>query len=192
MKNKRKPNKALGYLAVEALKFLSLLVAAIVCFGVGSRLQASTPIWIWVQTLSLRMKKPETGLGGSCVMCKPNIQKITVKAAKKSIFPKFRHSCAIERGGSIIAIGVNTPKPRTPNVSFSTHAEIWTLKRLLTILARQKKTGKFELYVARIAPQDDIAYSRPCEKCMAALKDSGVIDIVHYTTDKGDWESIEI
>jgi tRNA(Arg) A34 adenosine deaminase TadA len=125
-------------------------------------------------------------------MCKPSIQDITIRTAKESQFNVFRHGAVIEKGGSVIVCGCNTPKPRTPNSSFSTHAEIWALKRLKTILARQKKTGSFELYVARVNPADNTAFSRPCDKCMAALKESGIISAVHYTTDFGDWRTLEL
>jgi tRNA(Arg) A34 adenosine deaminase TadA len=122
---------------------------------------------------------------------KRTIKNITIRTAKESSFDTFRHGAVIEKGGRVFVSGVNTPKPRTPNSSFSTHAEIWALKRLMTILTRQRKKEKFELYVARVAPRDNIALSFPCSKCMKALKDSGVIDVVHYTTN-GSWESIRI
>jgi Cytidine and deoxycytidylate deaminase zinc-binding region. len=125
-------------------------------------------------------------------MCKPAIQHITIRKAKESLFDTFRHGCTIEKSGRVIASGVNTPKPRTPNSSFSTHAEQKALKRLLTILTRQRSEGeKYELYVARVNLKDDIAFSRPCPKCLQALKNSGVISIVHFTTDDG-WETVEI
>jgi deoxycytidylate deaminase len=119
------------------------------------------------------------------------VAQITIKNAKKSQFPRFRHSCTIEKGGSIISSGVNTYKPRTPHSSFSVHAEIVPLKRLLTILARSKKKDKFELYVARIDTTDNQAFSKPCPKCLKAIQNSGAINIVHFTTDKG-WESFSV
>ena len=125
-------------------------------------------------------------------MSKPALKDITIRKAKESIFDTFRHGCCIEKSGRVIASGVNTPKPRTPNSSFSTHAEAKALKRLLTILTRQRSEGeKYELYVARVNPKNTIAFSRPCEKCLKILKDSGVIDLIHYTTDDG-WETVEI
>ena|ERR1035437_10315220 len=123
---------------------------------------------------------------------KPSIQSITIKAAKGSKFPRFRHACTIESGGKVLAAGVNTVKPRTPNSSFSTHAEIQSLKRLMTILIRQGKRGTFELYVARVDTSDQIAFSKPCPKCLEAIKNSGVIGLVHYTTGQNGWESVRI
>ena len=119
------------------------------------------------------------------------VAQITIKNAKKSRFPKFRHSCTIEKGGRILSSGVNTCKPRTPHSSFSVHAEIVPLKRLLTVLARSKKPERYELYVARIDTTDNQAFSRPCSKCMQAIKDSGIIGVIHFTTDKG-WESFSV
>jgi deoxycytidylate deaminase len=107
------------------------------------------------------------------------------------LFPKFRHGAVIENGGRVLSKGVNVPKPRSPNISYSTHAEAVVLKRMLTVLARKKETDTFDLYVARVDLTDHIAYSRPCSKCMKMLKDSGIINTVHYSTNDG-WESIEI
>jgi tRNA(Arg) A34 adenosine deaminase TadA len=125
-------------------------------------------------------------------MSKPAIRALTVKTAKTSTFNVFRHGATIEKGGRVIACGVNTSKPRTPNSSFSIHAEIKVLKRLQTILARQNKKESYELYVARVNRTDSPAFSKPCEKCLAAMKDSGVIGFVHYTTDSDKWESIKL
>ena len=116
---------------------------------------------------------------------------ITIKKAKESVFPKFRHGAVVEKGGRIISQGVNVPKPRTPNGSFSSHAEIYPLKRILTLLARQRRKDKYELYVARVDQEDKIAMSKPCDKCMAAIKESGVISVVHYSTSNG-WNTINI
>jgi deoxycytidylate deaminase len=116
---------------------------------------------------------------------------LTIRAAKKSAFPKFRHAASIERGGQIISIGVNTCKPRTPHSSFSVHAEIVSLKRLQTLVARSKKNETYEIYVARVTPGERTGLSRPCPKCLKALRASGLIGVVHYTTDNG-WGSEEI
>jgi deoxycytidylate deaminase len=124
-------------------------------------------------------------------MCKPSIQALAVRTAKTSLFPRFRHGAVIENGGRVLSKGVNVPKPRSPNISCSTHAEAVVLKRMLTVLARKKETDSFELYVARVDKTDNIAFSRPCSKCMKMLRDSGIIDVVHFTTNDG-WKSIEI
>jgi tRNA(Arg) A34 adenosine deaminase TadA len=116
---------------------------------------------------------------------------VTIRTAKKSTFEKFRHGAVIVDGCTIVTSGVNTTKPKTPNSSFSTHAEVWALKRLLTILARKRKTGRYELYVARVTPADNVAFSKPCPKCLKAIQESGVIAVIHYTTD-GAWESVKI
>ena len=141
------------------------------------------------ERVKVEAKKPGIGLGGN--VCKPSIQALAVKTAKTSLFPKFRHGAVIENGGRVLSKGVNVPKPRCPHTSYSTHAEAVVLKRMLTVLARKKETDTFELYVARVDLDDNIAFSRPCSKCMKMLEDSGIISVVHYTTDKG-WESVEI
>jgi tRNA(Arg) A34 adenosine deaminase TadA len=122
---------------------------------------------------------------------KKSIKNATIRAAKKSLFDGFRHGCCIAKGGRIVTKGVNTNKPKTPDSPCSTHAEVWALKRLLTILARHGGGKGFHLYVARVNRTDDIAFSKPCSKCLKALRESGVIDLIHFTTDSG-WESIEI
>jgi tRNA(Arg) A34 adenosine deaminase TadA len=125
------------------------------------------------------------------MMCK-KIQDVTIRTARKSIFPRFKHGSVIAQGGRVIAKGVNTPKPRTPDNSFSTHAEIVTLKRLITHLVRQNKNAKFEIYVARVTPTNSVGSSKPCPKCMEALKKSGIIYLIHYTNNDGKWESMNI
>jgi tRNA(Arg) A34 adenosine deaminase TadA len=116
---------------------------------------------------------------------------ITIKNAKKSKYPRFRHAACIEKGGSIMSSGVNICKPRTPNSSFSVHAEIGPLKRILTILARSKRKETYEIYVARITPEEKTAFSKPCKNCLAALRKSGIIGVIHFTTNTG-WETQEI
>jgi cytidine deaminase len=104
----------------------------------------------------------------------------------------FRHGAVIAKGGCVIAKGVNVEKAKTPSSSFSVHAEIAPLKRVLSALIRQGRTEQFEIYVARVTPTGDTANSRPCHKCMAALRESGIIAMIHYTSDNGQWESIPI
>ena len=124
-------------------------------------------------------------------MCQ-RIKNLTIRTAKKSKFEIFRHGAVIAQGGRIIAKGVNTYKPRTPNSSFSTHAEIVPLKRVITSLVRQGRKNSFEIYVARVTPGNVAALSKPCKKCLAAIKESGIISIVHYTGQNGQWEMVEI
>lgn len=118
------------------------------------------------------------------------IKEATIKKAKKSKFPKFRHAALITKGGRIVSTGVNITKPKTPDSSFSTHAEIVSLKRLITVLTRQKNKDTFEIYVARVDMTNTPAFSKPCVKCLEALKESRLIDVIHYTTKTG-WESVK-
>lgn len=124
-------------------------------------------------------------------MCK-RIKDVTVRTAKTSKFPQFKHGAVIAQGGRVIAKGVNIEKARTPASSFSVHAEIAPLKRVLSALVRQGRTEQFEIYVARVTPNGDTALSRPCPKCMMALRESGIIAMIHYTADNGQWESIPV
>jgi len=124
-------------------------------------------------------------------MCK-RIKDVTIRTARTSKFEHFRHGAVIAQGGRVIAKGVNIAKARTPASSFSVHAEIVPLKRVISSLVRQGRTEQFEIYVARVTPSDTVALSRPCPKCMAALRESGIIALIHYTTDTGQWESIPI
>lgn len=116
-------------------------------------------------------------------------EEVAIKTAKKSLYPRFRHGATIAKGSKIVASGCNTPKPRAPDISFSTHAEIVALKRLITLLVRTGRADRFDLYVARVNPLDRPAMSHPCPKCMAAIRKSGVISKIYYTGENGQWES---
>lgn len=114
-----------------------------------------------------------------------------IKMAKKSKYPVFRHGVVIESGGRIITRGCNIKKSVTPSASMSVHAEIAALKALVS-KARLKKGVSFNMYVARVSPKNNVVLSMPCPKCMKAIKESGIIDTIYYSTNEGTWEEAVI
>lgn len=113
--------------------------------------------------------------------------KQTIKSAKKSKYPVFRHGALFELGGSVFVQSRNIKKSTTPSASMSVHAEIAGLKALLS-KARLKENIKFNMYVARVNPRDQVVLSKPCDKCMKAIKESGIVNTVYYSTNNGTWE----
>jgi len=119
------------------------------------------------------------------------VAKQAVKAAKDSDYPVFRHGVVIESGGRIVARGCNVKKSVTPSASMSVHAEIAGLKALVS-KARLKKNASFNMYVARVSPRDCVVLSMPCPKCMRAIKESGIIDTIYYSTNEGTWKEAAV
>jgi len=91
----------------------------------------------------------------------------------------MRHGCVIVLGGSVQAMGVNK-RTNDPFIHkslnwLSEHAEGAALRRC-------KRTAGAVAYIARINKNGEERMSRPCPKCMKALKDAGIKKIV-YTVD---------
>lgn len=116
---------------------------------------------------------------------KPWVKNVAVKLAATSSYPRYQHGAAIERGGNILALGVNSAKPHRLNTARSTtHAEEHALK-----LAGEAASGA-SLYVARVT-KGKIAHSRPCEECQALIREAGVRR-VYYSIDAQTWAEFEL
>jgi tRNA(Arg) A34 adenosine deaminase TadA len=113
----------------------------------------------------------------------------TVKTAKSSKYPVFRHGAIFESGGRILFKSRNVKKSNTPSASMSVHAEVAGLKAILSKTRLHKKTV-INLYVARVSPKDQVMLSKPCEKCMAAIEASGIIDQIYYSDSNGQWQKL--
>jgi tRNA(Arg) A34 adenosine deaminase TadA len=122
---------------------------------------------------------------------KHHIAHIATKTAQKSDYPVFRHGAVIESGGRVLAKSCNIRKTVTPVASMSVHAEIAALKRFMS-KARLKEKMSVNLYVARVAPGEHLALSKPCPKCMAALKASGIVKSIFYSLNSGEWVGVEL
>jgi len=119
------------------------------------------------------------------------VAQYAIKTAKGSKYPHFRHGAVTECGGRILTKKPNISKSWSPQCGKSIHAEMSTLK-VLQSKSRLLSTKKpVNLYVARVSPRGEVVLSKPCEKCLAAIMASGIINTVFYSTNTG-WDSIQI
>jgi tRNA(Arg) A34 adenosine deaminase TadA len=116
--------------------------------------------------------------------------KQTIKTAKTSSYPVFRHGVVIESGGRIIFKSTNIKKSVTPSASMSVHAEVSGLKAVMS-KSRLKRKMKVDLYVCRVSLTNRVMLSRPCPKCLAAIISSGIVSTVFFSTNEG-WEGYRI
>lgn len=117
---------------------------------------------------------------------KNKIAQIAVRQAQKSLYPRFRHGAVLAKGGRVLTKAPNIKKTITPQTSTSTHAEIAALKRLQT-KSRLHGSPEANLYVCRVTPANGLGFSRPCPKCMAAIKASGLVKAIYYSLSDGTW-----
>lgn len=99
---------------------------------------------------------------------------------------RHRHACVIVRGGSIQARGINTNR-NTPGFvddveALAIHAEVAALKSC-------HRTDGAVAYVARINVRGEARQSRPCPRCMQALKDAGIKRVV-YTINGSEYLNV--
>jgi deoxycytidylate deaminase len=106
---------------------------------------------------------------------------LSIRIAQKSKFNPHKHGAVIVKGGKLVSVAVNSPKPMIPHDSCSIHAEGAAIKR-----AREVLDGA-EIYVARVH-NGEVGCSKPCKKCQAALIKAGIRK-VYYSTNEGTWES---
>lgn len=104
---------------------------------------------------------------------------------------KHRHGAVIVNSGRVISVGVNAEKvdPRTEGVdfdSFAVHAEESAIR------AAAGNVKGATIYVARFhSPKINrrrfrfVSDSRPCDRCMNAIKEAGITTIV-YTVGNGE------
>ena len=120
-----------------------------------------------------------------------HVANITIKTAKKSRYPVFRHGAVLESGGRVIAKGINVEKSRTPDASMSVHAEVAALKKLIS-KGRLKRGVCVNIYVARVSPAERVVLSKPCDKCLQALRESGMVRSIFYSMNDGSWQEVRI
>ena len=122
---------------------------------------------------------------------RPHIINIAIKTAKKSEYPVFKHGAVLESGGRVLAKSPNIQKSRTPDASMSVHAEVAALKRLVT-KGRLKKGISANIYVARVSPAEKTVLSKPCPRCLKALRESGMVRSIYYSMNDGSWQEFKI
>ena len=123
-------------------------------------------------------------------------------ASKLSDYPKQHIGCAVVYKKHIISVGFNSVKTHPiqkiynkerfdcDSTPHSLHAEITAL-----IFLKERKDIKWEnveLYTYRETKSGKLAMSRPCESCMALIKNLGIKKI-HYTVLDGyESENLDI
>lgn len=115
---------------------------------------------------------------------------IATKTARTSKYPVFRHGAVLEIGGRVLAKAINTGKPWATD-GRSVHAEVAALKRLIT-KGRLKRGVCVNIYVARVSPAERVVLSKPCDKCLEALRASGMVRSIYYSMNDGSWQEVRL
>ena len=91
----------------------------------------------------------------------------------------MRHGAVIVKGGSVISIGINKNRNHPDSVSSehikthcSVHAEIDALRKV-------KNPKGATIYIARVGKNNEDRFSRPCDRCHAAIKKSGIRKVIY-------------
>lgn len=107
-------------------------------------------------------------------------------------YRRYRHGAVIMRGGNVLATGISKLHSEPHLVDCSTefmrqkiscHAEVDALKKC-------KNTKNATMYVARIGRNDMVALSKPCFRCEAKIRESGIKKVI-YSIDPetyGIWQ----
>lgn len=115
------------------------------------------------------------------------------QVAQISEFPKVHIGCVAVYKGMVIGIGCNCNKTHPTQKFYNRHriqsdilppklhAEINCLNQLKYM---NLDYSKVKLYVYRKRVDREYSIVRPCQSCMAAIKDLGIKNI-YYTTDDG-------
>ena len=106
--------------------------------------------------------------------------------------PRTRHGCVIVKSGNPVAVGINSIRNNPRQFSFkfedkraiSVHAEEACLRAL------NHRADGCTAYIARANSSGDPAMSRPCQRCMLALKRAGVNKICYTTSSRPKIERI--
>lgn len=122
--------------------------------------------------------------------------------ASQSKFDRFHVGCVIVYKGHIIGRGANADKTHplqkkynkkrnfnhggTKPIKHSVHAEIAALSSIPYPIQDNIDWSKVKVYTFRIAPGKSLGQgcSRPCDGCLAAIRDKGIRKI-YYSTDDG-------
>jgi len=91
----------------------------------------------------------------------------------------MKHGCVIVLGGSVQAMGINK---RTNDPFFHKNLHWLSEHAEAAALRRSNRTEGAVAYIARVNKHGEERMSRPCPKCMEALKSAGIKKIV-YTVD---------
>ncbi len=127
---------------------------------------------------------------------------IARKVSYSSTYETHNLGCVIVYKHHIISKGANSSKTH-PQQKFynrkyrhfnksekpimdSVHAEIRALNNIPYPIAEKLDWSKVEVYIYRSCPGKKLGFglARPCNACLAALKDKGIKKI-YYTTDTG-------
>lgn len=88
---------------------------------------------------------------------------------------RYKHGALVVRNGQIVSAGVNVSKG-TAEYHWplaSEHAE----ERAISQAGKDARGAT--LYVARVNRQGDARMSKPCERCTAVIRKSGIARVVH-------------
>lgn len=109
---------------------------------------------------------------------------MATRIAETSEVPQ-RHGAVIVKSGRVLAVGVNKWRNRNiknndleynPHLTY--HAEIDALNRFADVEGAT-------IYIARVDKKGEPRFSRPCSRCLKALKDAGIKKIVYTTPVEG-------
>jgi cytidine deaminase len=102
---------------------------------------------------------------------------------KRNDGSRFHLAAVFSQGSRVYAFGVNSNRPpgQYPN---SVHAEVACLRNVPVVTSG-------DLYVARVLATGNLAMAKPCPACMEYIRSHGV-DTIHYSTNNGGWESLEL
>ena len=104
----------------------------------------------------------------------------------------FKHVAAVVRGNSILSMGDNCLRGRSPctcngkSTRCSLHAEANAIRKAASNRSIKNKTS-VDLFVIRVSPTGVIGQSKPCYQCMQTIaKTRFRISKIYYSTSSGD------
>jgi len=108
------------------------------------------------------------------------------KKVAKTSKCRVKHGAIIVSGNSILSFAVNRDRNNPcfvdhPKRDASVHAEIGALRMA-------SKTKGAVMYIARVNNQGEPRMSRPCAKCMEAIKAAGIKRIVYTVQHAEDFD----
>ena len=122
------------------------------------------------------------------------------QVAKISDYKKQHVGCVAVYQGQIIGLGCNCNKTHPTQYYYNRyrkqsdtmlpklHAEISCINQIKHL---EINFSKVKLYIYRIRNDQPYGMSRPCQSCMAAIKDLGIRDIYYTTNDGYSYERLE-
>lgn len=118
------------------------------------------------------------------------------KNANYSGYSKVKLGCVVAYHNTVLSVGHNENRSHTVQAKYniyryddsklshyfnaSIHAEIQALNKIKYL---DIDFSKIELYVYRETADGEVALARPCESCMALIREMG-IKTIHYTGNK--------